>query len=101
MVYMLASNSGVCALAVAGTVNSALILESCLLSSKGALSVLGIAVVKFSVLNGTEVGSVLLGKNLPVLDWLDGAMVVILVHLLVNGSVDLLMLVRLDGLIHN
>jgi hypothetical protein len=42
---------------------------------------------------------VLLREDLAVLHWLDGAVVMVLVNLLVDRSVDLLMLVRLDGLV--
>jgi hypothetical protein len=44
---------------------------------------------------------VLLGKNLTVLHWLNSAVVMILVNLLVDGGVNLLMDVGLDDLMLN
>jgi hypothetical protein len=96
---MLASNDSVGALAMASIGYNALVLELSLLSSKGVLGVLMVAVVEFSVLDGTKFCGVCLRKNLTILNWLDSAVVVILVDLLVDGSVDLLMYVRLDGLV--
>ena len=58
-----------------------------------------VTVVELAMLNAAELGSVCLGEDLTVVDGLDGAVVVVLVNLLVNGSVDLLVLVRLDRLV--
>jgi len=59
-----------------------------------------VAVVKLAVLYGTKLGGVCLGENLTVFDGLNSAVVVVLVNLLINGSVDFLVLVRLDSLVH-
>jgi hypothetical protein len=42
---------------------------------------------------------VLLGQNLAVVHWLDSAVVVVLVNLLVDSGVDLFMQMRLDNLV--
>lgn len=99
VVDMLAANGGRYALALCGALNAPLVPELSLLLHKVALGGIMVTVVKFAVLNGTELGGVCLGKNFAVLDGLDCAVVVILVNLFVYSSVDLLMLVRLDGLV--
>jgi hypothetical protein len=99
VVDVLSANGGGYALALGGALNAPLILELSLLLNKVPLGGVVVTVVKLAVLNGTELGSVCLGKNLTVLDGLNSAVVVVLVNLLVYRSVDLLMLVRLDGLV--
>jgi hypothetical protein len=58
-----------------------------------------VAVVEFAVLYGTELGLMLFGKDFAINDRLNSAVVVVLVNLLVYGSVDLLVYVRLDSLV--
>jgi hypothetical protein len=99
VVDMFAADGGGHALALCGALNAPLVPELSLLLHKVTLGGVMVTVVKLAVLNGTELGSVCLGKNLAVLDGLDCAVVVILVDLLVYSSVDLLMLVRLNGLV--
>jgi hypothetical protein len=99
VVDVLSANGGGYALALGGALYAPLILELSLLLNKVPLGGVVVTVVKLAVLNGTELGSVCLGKNLTVLDGLNSAVVVVLVNLLVYRSVDLLMLVRLDGLV--
>jgi hypothetical protein len=96
MVHMLSANGWIYALAMRGLLHDLVVLEPALVFSEGSLGVIMITVIKFSVLHGANVGSVFLGQNLLVLNRLDGAMVVVLMNLLVDGGVDLLVLVRLD-----
>lgn len=55
--------------------------------------------VEFSVLYGSEFGVMLLGKNLSVLDGLNGAVIVVLVDLSVDSCRDILVLMWLDCLV--
>lgn len=99
VVDVLAADGSVGALAVGGSLNYTLVLEGGLLGSKVPLGGIGIPVVELAVLDGTKLGSVLLGKNLAVVDGLNSAVVVVLVNLLVNSGVDLLVNMRLDNLL--
>jgi hypothetical protein len=101
VVDVLSANSRGNTLAVGGVLNAALVSKASLVVDQGPLSGIGIAVVKLAVLNSTELSSVLLWQDLTVVDGLDSAVVVVLVNLLVNGSVDLLVYVRLDDLVLN
>jgi hypothetical protein len=101
VVDVLSAYGGSNTLAVGGVLNAALVSKASLVVDQSPLSRIGIAVVKLAVLNSTELSSVLLWENLTVLDGLNSAVVVILVNLLVNGSVDLLVYVRLDDLVLN
>lgn len=101
VVHVLSANSRGNTLAVGGVLNAALVSKASLVVDQGPLSGIGIAVVKLAVLNSTELSSVLLWQDLTVVDGLDSAVVVVLVNLLVNGSVDLLVYVRLDDLVLN
>jgi len=58
-----------------------------------------IAVVELLVLHSSHVVVVLLRKSLPVCDGLHSGVVMMLVNLLVYGSLNMLMLVRLDMLL--
>jgi len=99
VVNMLSSNSGCSTLALCGSIDTPLIAELSLFLRQVLLGGFVVTVVKLAVLDSTELGSVLLWKDLTVLDWLDGAVVVVLVNLLVDSSVDLLVLVGLDDLL--
>jgi len=101
VVDVLSANSRGNTLAVGGVLNAALVSKASLVVDQGPLSGIGIAVVKLAVLNSTELSSVLLWQDLTVVDGLDSAVVVVLVNLLVNGSVNLLVYVRLDDLVLN
>lgn len=98
---VLASDGGCNALALCGSLYAPLILELSLLLYEIPLRGIVITVIELAVLNGTELGRVLLWQNLAVLNWLDSAVVVILVDLLVHCGVDFLVLVRLDCLVNN
>jgi len=71
--------------------NFAGVLELSSLGIKSLLYVVVVAVVDLLVLDSSEVVRMLLWKNLLVLDWLDGSVVVILVDLTINSSSGLLM----------
>lgn len=96
---VLSANSRSNALAVGGLLNAPLVLEASLVGHQIPLDGLGIAVVELPMLNCADLGLVLLGKNLAVVDWLYSAVVVVLVDLLVNCSVDLLVHMGLDNLL--
>jgi len=99
VVHVLAADGGSYALALCGSLNAPLIPELSLLLHQVPLDCVVVTVIELAVLDGTELGSVCLGEHLTVLDWLNSAVVVILVDLLVYCGVDLLVLVRLDRLV--
>jgi len=99
VVDVLAANGGGNTLAVGGLVDTPLVSEAGLVINKRPLGSLGITVVELAMLDSTELGSVLLWENLTVHDRLDSAVVVILVDLLVDGSVDLLVHMGLDDFV--
>jgi hypothetical protein len=99
VVHMFTSNRGRYTLTLSGSLDAPLVLELCLLLNKVPLGGVMVAVVKFTVLYGTELGLMLLGKHFTINDRLNSTVVVVLVDLLVYGSVDLLVYVRLDSLV--
>ena len=101
VVDVLASNHRCDSVCVYGFRDDALILELGSLTCETGLDLSSVAVLESAVLNSYEVVGVLLGKDLTVGDRLDRGVVVILVDLLVNGSGDLLVLGRPDGLVKN
>jgi len=96
---MLTTDSGGSTLALCGVVNNTFVTELVLLVYQSTLGVIAVAVVELSVLDSAQFGSVLLWQNLTVLNRLDSSVIVILVHLLVNGCLNILMLMRLDSLV--
>jgi hypothetical protein len=101
VVDVLAANGGSDALALGLVLDDTLITELRLLLHKVLLDGVVVTVVKLTVLDGTQLGSVRLGEHLAVLHGLDGAVVVVLVDLLVDRGDDLLVHVRLHGLVDN
>jgi len=102
MMHMLTCNCSGSTLTVPSTLDHSLILESSLLSSKVPFCNISIAMVKLAVLDTAKLSTVLFWENFTVLNRLDGAVVVILVNFLVDGSVDLFVLVRFyDLLLHS
>jgi hypothetical protein len=99
VVDMLAADRGRSALAVCGSINLPLILEASLLINKVPLGGVVIAVVELAMLDGAKFSSVLLREHFAILNWLDGAVVVILVNLLIHSSQDFLVLVGLHNLV--
>jgi len=98
MVHVFSTNRRCHTLALCGPLDHSLILKLSLLLNKVPLGGVMVAVIELAMLNSTEFGFVTLGKHLAILDWLYGAVVVILVDLLVNSSIDLFVLMRLDSL---
>jgi hypothetical protein len=101
VVDVLTTNGGCYTLALSGALYSSLIPELSLLLNKVSLGRVVVAVVKLAMLHCTELRRVCFWKHFTVLNGLNSAVVVVLVNLLVNGSVNLLVLVRLDSLMHN
>lgn len=101
LVDMLALNNGRMRLGTTGIINDTLIVHLSLLSPQSSFDTGLITVIKFPVDDLAEIALVLLGKDLPVMDGLLDAVVVILMNLLVHSSVNLLMLRGLDDLLLN
>lgn len=99
VVNVLTTNGSCRTLTVSGVVYLALILETSLLIDEIALCRVVVSVIKLAVLNSTELSSVLFRKDFAVLDGLDCAVIVVLVYLLVNSSLNLLMDVRFYDLV--
>lgn len=92
VVNVLASNGWSSGSGVLGLADLTGVLELSALSLKAGLHVVIVAVVDLLVLDRSDVVGVLLWQNLTVLDRLDGGVVVVLVHLTVDGSLSLLVL---------
>jgi len=95
VVNVLAANRCRSALAMSGGVNLPLVFEASLFIDKVPLCGIMITVVELSVLDCTELGGVLLRQDLTILNWLNSAVVVVLMDLFVDNCLNLLMLVRL------
>ena len=91
VMHMLTSNSWVDGSSVLCLTNLTSIFELSSLRIKSLLHVVIVSVVDLFMLNTSKVVLVLLWKNLFVLNWLDGGVVMILVDLTINGSGGLLM----------
>jgi len=101
VVNVLASNGGSSALAVCGGIYATLVLEASLFIDEVPLRGVVIAVVELAVLDSTELSSVLLRQDLTVLNRLNSAVVVVLVDLFVDGSLNLFVHMGLDNLVLN
>lgn len=99
VVLVLAGNHWV-DLASGGALNAVnSVLVGSPLLGEASLNLVVVAVLVAAVLNGDNVGVVLLRKNLAVKHGLLSGVVVILVNLLVDGGGVLLVLLPLDGLV--
>lgn len=98
VVDMFSANRGCYTLALCSTLNPSLVLKLSLLLNKVPLGGVMIAMVKLAMLDSTELSLVTFGQHLAVLNWLYGAVIMVLVNLLVDSSVNLFMLMRLDSL---
>lgn len=96
VVDMLALNNRSPALGVRGLGHMALVLQFLSLTLHGPLSGLTVTIIEFSMLDPGNVVFVLFRKDLPVLNGLHSLMVVVLMHFLVDGRVDLFMASWLD-----
>jgi hypothetical protein len=99
VVHVFTSDRRCHTLALGSSLYAPLVLELCLLLDKIPLGGFMVAVVEFTMLDSAELGLMLFGKDLTVDNRLNSAVVVVLVNLLVYGSVDLLVYMRLDGLV--
>lgn len=98
---MLAGDGGFDALRHLGTAFDAGALELASLLFETKLDGGGISVVVLTLLDGKHLVVVLFGQDLPVLDGLNGSVVVVLVHLTVDGGLDVLMAVLGDFLLND
>jgi len=98
-VEMLALDDGSAALGVGGLGHDALIMQLCSFGLQSLLRVPLVALVELAVLGPGHAMLVLLGQDLGLPDRLDGAVVMVLVDFLLEGSLDLLMLGGLDSLV--
>lgn len=88
---MLACNDGCDGVALLGATAGTSALELGALLLQTGLDGRRIAMMHLAVLYGNDVVVMLFGKNLAVLDGLDGCMEMVLVHLAINGSLSLFM----------
>lgn len=101
VMHVLASNNGGNRVGLFSTCFSAGVLELQTLFFKTRLDGVGVTVLNFTLLNSGHSVRVLFGENLPVLDWLDGSVVMVLVHLAVNCGLSLFVTLLDDLLIHH
>ena len=101
VVNVFSSNHWCHGVGLLGTTLYPCILELCTLLFETCFDGLFIAVMVLPMLDGNNVMFVLFGKDFAVFDWLDGGMVVVLVHLTVNGSLSFFMANLCDLLVHN
>ncbi len=101
VMYVLASDDWCNGVGLLGTDLSAGVLELHTLLFEASLDGVGVTVLDFTLLNCSHSVGVLFRQNLAILDWLDRGMVVVLVHLAINGSLSLLMTLLEHLLIDN
>ena len=92
VVDVLACNRGVGRRGMLRLSDGPLVLELCLLGLKALTDVVVIAVLDVAVLDAGEVVRVLFWKNLTVLDWLHGGVVVVLVDFAIDGCLSIFVL---------
>ena len=97
MMHMLSTNDWCSTLAVGSVMYDPLIFKAGLLGFQVPPRALVVAVIELAMLHSTQVVRVLFRQDLAVLHWLNSAVVVILVYLLVDSGVHVLMLMRLDS----
>ena len=88
---MLASNDRRNRVGLLGTSFRAAVLELQTLLFKASLDGVGVTVLDLTLLNGGHSVGMLFRENLAILDRLDRGMVMVLVHLAINGCLSLLM----------
>lgn len=84
-----------------GTTLCPYVLKLCTLLFETCFDGLFVTVMVLPVLDGNNVVSVLLRKDFAVFDGLDGGMVVVLVHLTVDGGLSFLMANLCNLFVHN
>lgn len=98
---VLALDDGGMCLRVRGIGHDLLVTVLLGLGSQSPFGVIMVPMIDASVLDRTKIVMVLFWKYLLVMDRLNGVVVVVLVHFLVDGCVDFLMLMRLHRLVHD
>ena len=101
VMHVLASNNGGNRVGLFSTCFSAGVLELQTLLFETSLDSVGVTVLNFTLLNSAHSVGVLFRENLPILDWLDRGVVMLLVHLAVDCGLSLLMTLLDDLLIHH
>jgi hypothetical protein len=99
VVDVLACDSGLSSLGVLNVADGAGVFELGLLGGETVLNVVVIPMLDVAVLDAGHVVCVLLGKDLLVLDGLNGGVVVVLVDFTVNGCLEVLVLGASDVLL--
>lgn len=101
VVHVLASNDRCNGVGLLGTNFSAGVLELRTLSFQTSLDGILVTVLDLALFNGGHAVGVLFRENFAILDWLDRGVVMVLVHLAINGSLRLLMTLLDHLLLHN
>ena len=101
VVNVFAGNDGGNRVGVLRVLMDALILELAGFGTDASFDVLGVPVIELSVFHVDEIMLVLLGKNLTVGDGLDGGVIMILVDLLVESSLNVFVSLGLDALVRH
>ena len=101
MVHVLASNDWCNGMGLLDTCFGAGVLELHTLFFETSLDGAGVTVLDLTLLDGGHSVGVFFGENLAILNWLDRGVVVVLMHLTINGGLGLLMTLPDDLLLHN
>lgn len=101
VVYVLASNDRCNGVGLLGTCFNAGVLELHTLLFQTSLDGTGVTVLDLALLNSGHAVGVLFRENFAILDWLDRGVVMVLMHLAINGSLSLLMTLLDHLLLHN
>lgn len=101
VVDMFSSNHWCHGVSLLSTTLYSCILELCTLLFETCFDGRFIAVMVLPMLDGDNVVFVLFRKDFAVFDWLDRGMVVVLVHLTVDGGLSFFMANLCDLLVHN
>ena len=101
VVHVLASNDRCNGMGLLGTNFGAGVLEFQTLFFKTSLDGVGVTMLDLTLFNGGHSVGVLFRENLAILDRLDRGVVMVLVHLAINGGLSLLMTLLDHLLVHH
>ena len=101
VVHVFASNDWCNGVALLGACFGASTLELQTLFFKTSLDGVGVTMLNLTLLNGGHSVRVLFRENFTILDRLDRSVVMVLVHLAINGSLSLFMTLLDDLLVHD
>ena len=101
VVDMFSSNHWCHRVTLLGTTLCPRVLELCTLLFETSFDSLLVTMMMLPMLDRDHVMHVLFGKYFAVFDWLDRSMVVVLVHLTVDGGLSFFMANLCDILVHN